>query len=225
MEAPLRFCLSETLHITVLASGRGTNFRALIRSPLFERCVVDWNLLSDQPSAPVLELAKGAGVAAHVIARERFVSRDAWADALLTHLQTLRPDWIVLAGFMRILPATIVGAFDHKIINLHPSLLPRFKGLHAIEQTWRAHRSGATIDAGCTVHFVDEGMDTGEIIAQAWVPIRSDDDVEQLSTRVHETEHRLLPYTLYQLCSQQWRRGQAPMRFHNIEEIERASSL
>lgn len=177
---------TSKLRLVVLASGRGSNLQALLdaeKESCFPAEVVA--VLSDNENALALERARSAGVEAKWLnpAREDF------DEKLLQEVAALRPGLICCAGYMRILPTSFVRGFFGKIINIHPSLLPSFPGLRAQK---KALRAGVRI-SGCTVHFIDEGVDTGPIILQAAVPVMRDDDEERLSNRILGFEHRLFP--------------------------------
>jgi phosphoribosylglycinamide formyltransferase-1 len=155
------------LSIVVLISGSGSNLRALLEAsdnPLFPAKVLAVG--ADQP-APGLSHAEQFGVPTFVVEPALFESRDAWARVLLSNVEFHKPDLVVLAGFMKILPAEFVKALAPRLINLHPSLLPDFPGAHAVRDALAA---GATV-TGSTIHFVDEGVDTGEVIAQTKLAI------------------------------------------------------
>lgn len=181
---------SGEFRIVVMASGRGTNFQAIIDAvetgELHAAQVA--GLVCDEPDAPALKRAAAHGVPAVVVARESHPSRAAFERALAEAVGSFRPDLVVLAGFMRILGETFLGAFEGRVINIHPSLLPAFRGLDAQRQ---ALEYGVRY-SGCTVHFVDHGMDTGPIIGQRVVPVMPDDTVQSLSARILEQEHGLL---------------------------------
>lgn len=181
---------SGEFRIVVMASGRGTNFQAIIDAvetgQLHAAQVA--GLVCDEPDAPALKRAAAHGVPAVVVARESHPSRASFERALAEAVGSFRPDLVVLAGFMRILGETFLGAFEGRVINIHPSLLPAFRGLDAQRQ---ALEYGVRY-SGCTVHFVDHGMDTGPIIGQRVVPVMPDDTVESLSARILEQEHGLL---------------------------------
>lgn len=176
--------------VGILASGRGSNAEALIRAVsdgrLRARIAV---VLSDNPEAGVLAHARAAGIEALHIdpgrpgARIAAAQEQAYVDALLARGVA----WVALAGFMRILGPTLLAGYPGRILNIHPSLLPAFPGLHAQRQ---ALEHGVKL-AGCTVHFVDAGVDTGPIVAQAAVPVLDHDTEESLSARILEQEHRV----------------------------------
>jgi phosphoribosylglycinamide formyltransferase 1 len=180
------------LRLGVLGSGKGSNFRAIheaIRTGRLDARVVV--VCSDVVDSGILKLARDAGIATTWIEEKRFktrLSREAEED-LVERLRSAGVDLVVLAGYMRMLKAPMLEAFPRRIINIHPSLLPKFPGLEA----WRqALEAGETV-TGCTVHFVDEGMDSGEVIAQAEVPILPGDTPESLHARIQEAEHQLYP--------------------------------
>jgi phosphoribosylglycinamide formyltransferase 1 len=174
----------------VLVSGGGSNLQALLDAcarsdfPAEVACV-----LSNVPTAFALERARQAGVPAVVVDHKAFASKADFERALLDALRAHGVEWVCLAGFMRLVSADFLAAFPGRVLNIHPALLPAFPGLHAQRQ---ALERGVKI-AGCTVHFVDAGMDTGPIIAQAAVPVLPDDDEKSLSARILAEEHRLYP--------------------------------
>jgi phosphoribosylglycinamide formyltransferase-1 len=177
----------------VLASGRGSNLGALLTAVQTEDfpgkiCVVG----SNKPKAKALDIATRHGVPTAVLSHKGFARRRDFDAALAKLLMTYRPDWVLLAGFMRVLTPTFLDAFGGRVLNIHPSLLPQFPGLHAQRQALEA---GVT-EAGCTVHVVDKGTDTGPILAQATVPVCPDDTEESLSARILTAEHQLFPTAL-----------------------------
>ncbi len=178
------------LKVGVLISGRGSNLQALIDAcgdPTYPAEIV--LVISSRPEAPGLGFAAPASIPAAVIPhRDRHVFA-ADAEALLREQQV---EFVCLAGFMRVLEPSFVEAWRDRMINIHPSLLPAFRGLHAQRQALAA---GVRF-AGCTVHFVRPELDTGPIIGQAVVPVHPDDDEERLSARILEVEHRLYPLAL-----------------------------
>jgi len=182
------------LRVAVLASGRGSNFEALVKtaqSHPAELSVVQ--LISDRPSSRALELAIKYGIQASCVPREKTTQSEATFYQKILHIiEQSAADLVVLAGFMRIVPANFVSALDGRLINIHPSLLPKFKGLNAQQQALDAGEK----ESGCTVHFVSTEVDSGEIIAQRTVPIESNESVESLSKRILEQEHVLLAETV-----------------------------
>lgn len=174
--------------VAVLASGSGTNLQALLdaaKEPRYPADIVV--VLSNVPTAFALERARRAGVPTEVLEHRAFPSREAFDAAMVARLQEHRVEWVCLAGFMRLITPVFLRAFPGRVLNVHPALLPAFPGMHGVRQ---ALECGVKV-AGCTVHFVDAGTDTGPIIAQAAVPVLDSDDEASLSARVLEQEHRL----------------------------------
>lgn len=181
------------MRIAILISGRGSNMMSLVeaaRAPGFPAEVVA--VISNRPGAAGLAWAAERGPATRVIDHKAYPGREAFEAALEAALAEHRPDMLCLAGFMRVLTAGFVGRWQGRIINIHPSLLPSYKGLHTHE---RALADGVRI-AGCTVHFVVPEMDAGPIIAQAAVPVIDGDTAEALAARVLAAEHKLYPHAL-----------------------------
>jgi phosphoribosylglycinamide formyltransferase-1 len=177
--------------IGVLASGGGTNLQALLDAERGGqlgpgRIVV---VGANGPTAGALQRARAAAVDTFVVEHRSFPSREDFDAALVSALRAAHVDWVVLAGFMRILSPTFLTAFPGRVINIHPALLPAFPG---VDGQGQALRYGVKF-AGCTVHFVDTGVDSGPIIAQAVVPVLDDDDDASLRARILSEEHRLLP--------------------------------
>ena len=178
--------------IVVLASGSGTLLQALLDSSIGRTVAA---VGSDVGDAPAIERAAGLGVPTFVVEPRAFETRAAWDAALLDEVRRFRPQWVVSAGFMRILGPDFVAAFPGRIINTHPALLPAFPGAHGVRD---ALRYGVKV-TGCTVHVVDEGVDTGPIIAQRAVEVLPDDTEESLHERIKAAERELLVQTLTQL--------------------------
>lgn len=174
----------------VLVSGTGTNLQALLDATRTEgypaRVAV---VVSNVPTAPALERARRAGVPALCLEQKNFPSRSEFEAALAETCLRHGVDIVCLAGFMRLLGKTFLDAFPSRVVNIHPALLPAFPGLHAV----RAALAHGTKLAGCTVHLVDEGTDTGPILAQAAVPVLPGDDEASLAARIQVEEHRLYP--------------------------------
>jgi len=174
------------MKIVVLASGRGSNFQAIIDNinagDLLISCV---GMITDNPSAYAIERARDAGISTIVIDYHAYPSRLEYEVDLLAALKGLHPDLVVLAGYMRILGKEIILEYKERMINIHPSLLPSFPGLHAQAQ---ALAYGVKV-AGCTVHFVDEEMDAGPIILQRSVVVKDNDTVDMLEERILKEEH------------------------------------
>ena len=179
-----------TLAVGVLASGRGSNLQALLEAcarPEFPARIAV--VISDREQAVALERARGAGVEALWVNPKDFGDRQAFDLALVDELQRREVGLVCHAGFMRILSPAYVRAFAGRALNVHPSLLPAFPGLHAQRQ---ALEHGVKV-AGATVHFIDEGVDTGPIVLQAAVPVERGDTEETLAARILVQEHRLYP--------------------------------
>ncbi len=181
------------LKCAVLISGRGSNLQALLDAcakPGFPAEIVA--VVSNRADAGGLERARAAGVATRVIDHREFAEREAFDAALDAALRKMGAEFICLAGFMRLLGAAFVTAWPNRILNIHPSLLPAFKGLDSHEQALAA---GVRL-TGCTVHFVRAELDDGPIVVQAAVPVHPGDDTERLAARVLEAEHRCYPLAL-----------------------------
>jgi phosphoribosylglycinamide formyltransferase-1 len=186
------------LSVVVLISGAGSNLRALLdacESPLFPAKVRAVG--ADNP-ATGLEHAELFGVPTFVVDPSRFESREAWAQALLSNVKHFDPDLVVLAGFMRILPANFVQALSPNLINTHPSLLPAFPGAHAV----RDALSAGAKTTGVTVHVVDEGVDTGPQLAQREVQVEDNDTEAALHERIKVVERELLVDVVRQIAEQ-----------------------
>ncbi len=180
----------EVLRVGVLASGSGSNFQALVDALHVpsSRARIEC-LVCNVPGALVLERAKAAKVPGVVVDHKAFERREQYDTVVAEALAAHRVELVVLAGYLRLVTPTFLARFPGRVVNVHPALLPAFPGLHAARQ---ALEYGAAI-AGCTVHFVDEGTDTGPIIAQAAVPVLPDDTEASLVARIQREEHRLFP--------------------------------
>jgi phosphoribosylglycinamide formyltransferase-1 len=172
------------MSIVVLISGRGSNLQAMLEAGLPVAAVV-----SNSPEAGGLALAARRGVATRVIARQPYGSREDFDAALAAEIDRHAPKLVALAGFMRVLSAGFVARYTGRLLNIHPSLLPAFPGLHTHE---RALAAGVKLH-GCTVHFVTTELDRGPIVAQAAVPVRAGDSSESLAARVLALEHEIYP--------------------------------
>ena len=178
------------MNIAVFASGRGTNFAAIIRAIKKGKIKADLSLLvCDNPKAGAVARAKRAGIKVALVKREDFSAKKDFEDKIIQHLAENNIDLVILAGFMRLLSPELVSRYKNKILNIHPALLPSFKGVHGIED---AFNYGVRV-AGVTVHFVDERMDHGPIVLQAAVKIEENDTLESLEAKIHKIEHRLYP--------------------------------
>ena len=182
--------MTGRLRLGILASGGGTNMQAILDhcsdgSLAAEVAVV----ISNNPAAGALERARRGGVEARCIDHRHFASRQAFDQTVVATLQEAGVELVVLAGFMRLISEPFLQAYPGRIINIHPALLPAFPGLHVQR---KALEYGARF-SGCTVHFVDGGVDTGPIIIQAVVPVLDDDTEESLAARILVQEHRIYP--------------------------------
>ena len=185
--------MSDRARVVVLISGRGSNMAALIeaaKDPAYPAEIVA--VLSNRPTAAGLETARAAGIATDVIDHKAFDGREAFEEKLTAAIDAFRPDIVCLAGFMRLLTAGFAERWRDRLINIHPSLLPSFKGL---DTHVRALAAGVKLH-GCSVHFVRPEMDAGPLIAQAAVPVLSGDTEETLAARVLAAEHELYPTAL-----------------------------
>jgi len=182
--------MREPLRVAVLASGRGSNFRAIAEAALAGRIPATVVLLvTDRPAAPVLEIARQHRIESIVLDPRQHPSREAHEKVVVAALEERRVGLVCLAGYMRVLTAGFVEYFRGRLLNIHPSLLPVFPGLHPQRQ---ALEHGVRV-SGATVHFVDEGVDTGPIVLQSAVPVRPDDTEATLADRILVEEHRLYP--------------------------------
>lgn len=183
----------KALRLGVMVSGRGSNLEAILKEinegRLAAEAVV---VISDNPTARALNMLAETDIPTFVAERSAFRDRESFEQVLIGVMVEHRVELVVLAGYMRLLGPNFINAFPGHIINIHPSLLPAFPGLDAQKQ---ALDYGVKV-AGCTVHFVNEQMDGGRIIAQAVVPVLPDDDEETLSARILIEEHRLLPQVI-----------------------------
>jgi len=190
------------MKLAVLLSGRGSNFEAIHQAIADKKldarivCVV-----SNRPDARGLERARELGLSAHLFDHKRYPTRAAHEEDVLRVLAEAEPDFVVLAGYMRLLSAAFVAAFPHRILNIHPSLLPSFPGVDAQAQ---AVAFGVKV-SGCTVHFVDENLDAGPIIVQRAVAVRDDDSGDTLAARILEQEHEAYVEALVKLSTRTWR--------------------
>lgn len=178
------------LRVGVLASGSGSNFQALAEACRDRRIPAEIaTLIVNVPNAGALERAKSLGIPSTVVDHRSFSSRELFERELVRALQDAKVDLVCLAGFMRIVGQTLLAPYAGRILNIHPSLLPAFPGLNALQ---KALDYGVAL-TGCTVHLVDSGTDTGPILLQAAVPIAPGETLEALAQRVHAQEHRLYP--------------------------------
>lgn len=192
-------CLSK---LVVLISGNGSNLQAILdacaegRLPAQVRAVI-----SNKPDAFGLERARRAGVAAIVRSKPQAQDRRQYDAELAELVASYEPDWIILAGWMRLLSSAFLNRFPGRVVNLHPALPGAFPGTHGIERAFEAYQRGEIKHTGVMVHLVpDEGVDNGPVLAQEIVPIYPQDTLFDLERRVHDVEHRLLVQTIMILC-------------------------
>lgn len=182
--------MPTTCDVVVLISGSGSNLQALIDSsaggenPARIRAV-----LSNRADAYGLERAKAAGIDTRVLDHKAFDGREAFDAALIEAIDAFAPQLVVLAGFMRILSPDFVRHYAGRLLNIHPSLLPKYKGLHTHQRALEA----GDAEHGCSVHFVTEELDGGPLVVQAVIPVQSGDSLDSLAQRVHEQEHLIYP--------------------------------
>ena len=191
---------SRLLPLGILGSGKGSNFRAIADAISRGELAAEVRIvISDVETAGILELARERGLPAEFLASGKFRTKlePEAEQRIVALLKEAGVEWVILAGWMRMIKAPLLEAFPRRIINIHPSILPAFPGLEAWKQ---ALASGAT-ETGCTVHYVDAGMDTGEIIAQRAVPVLANDTAETLHARIQVAEHALYPEVLARLAT------------------------
>ena len=182
--------MPATCDVVVLLSGTGSNLQALIDSTRTgDSPVRIAAVISNRADAYGLQRASDAGIATRSLDHKAFEGREAFDAALIELIDEFQPKLVVLAGFMRILSADFVRHYQGRLLNIHPSLLPKYKGLHTHQ---RALEAGDT-EHGCSVHFVTEELDGGPLVVQAVVPVQSDDSPSSLAQRVHEQEHVIYP--------------------------------
>lgn len=178
------------LRLGVLASGRGSNLQSIMDAAAAGKINAEVAVvISDKENAFALERARQAGIPAEYVNPGGFASKEAYEGAIVDLLKGHGAGLVCLAGYMRLVGGVLLEAFPDRIMNIHPALLPAFPGLHGQEQAW----AYGVKFSGCTVHFVDAGMDTGPIILQAVVPVLDDDTADSLAARILEQEHRIYP--------------------------------
>ncbi len=185
--------MTQPLNIAVLLSGSGTNLQAIIDAiaagTLNARIV---HVVSSRPDAYGIERAQAAGIPVMVLNREAYADREAADARIVETLQAAGAEYVVMAGYMRMVTPVMLNAFPDRVLNLHPALLPSFKGAHAIQDAFEA---GVKV-TGVTVHFANEEYDKGPIVAQCAVPVREGDTLDALEERIHGVEHELYPEVL-----------------------------
>ncbi len=183
----------EKLKIGVLASGSGSNLQAIIDEAAYGQIPIEVVMvISDKPDAYALSRAEKAGITTAVVLPKDYPTREAYDEQVVKLLKLAGAQAVALAGYLRIVTPVLLQAFPQKVLNIHPALLPSFPGLHGQRQ---AFEYGVKV-SGCTVHFVDEGLDSGPIILQAPVPVLDTDDEDTLAARILEQEHIIFPLAL-----------------------------
>ncbi|MBJ8504809.1 phosphoribosylglycinamide formyltransferase [Acinetobacter seifertii] len=207
------------MKIAVLVSGNGSNLQALIDARLSGQIV---GVLSNKADAYALERAQNANIATAVISHKDFPSRADFDEAMHQQLMAWQADVVILAGFMRILTANFVDKWQGKMLNIHPSLLPAYKGVNTHQ---RVLNTGDRLH-GCTVHFVTSELDAGQAIAQSAIEVKEHDNVATLAERVHKLEHFIYPQVAEWLCNGQltWKNGHAYFRNQILEHPIRFAS-
>jgi len=188
----------KTVKIALFASGNGSNFEAIITA--IETGILQAEialLVVDNPQCYAIERAKNHNIEVFAFQPKEYPTKEAYEMAITTILKQKDVEWIVLAGYMRLIGNVLLNSFPKRILNIHPSLLPAFPGLHAIEQ---AYNYGVKI-FGITIHYVDAGMDTGEIIAQDCFHIEEGETLEAIEARIHLLEHKLYPHIIQQIIN------------------------
>ena len=179
--------------LAIFVSGSGTNMENILQHVRDGKIKAEVALvLSDNPQAYALKRAEKYNVECVVVDRKRFESKAAFEAEIRRHLKRAKIDFLLLAGFMKILSPEFVRAYPKKILNIHPALLPQFPGAHAIKEAWEAKVK----KTGVTVHFVDEGVDTGPVILQREVAIDADETLESLKKKIHDVEYKIYPEAL-----------------------------
>ena len=186
--------------IAIFASGNGSNFQALLEAVEEGslQASIEW-LICDQPGAYCIERAEQWNIPVFAFRPMDYPSKEDFEKEILRHLQAKEIDLLVLAGYMRLIGPVLLTAYPNQIINIHPSLLPLFPGKNAVLQ---AKEAGVGV-TGVTVHYVDQGMDTGPIIAQRAIPIQQGESVEDLHRKIQQVEHDLYPKIIEQICNEQ----------------------
>lgn len=186
------------ISLAIFASGSGTNFQSIVDATKNGSVHATVKVLvCDKKEAKAIERAQNEGIATIVLSPKDFSSKVEYEKAILQQLSELKIDWIILAGYMRLIGETLLQAYEGRIVNIHPSLLPSFPGKDAIKQAFQAKVK----ITGVTVHFVDEGMDTGPIIDQEAVRIEKEDTYDSLHAKIQRIEHVLYPKTIQRVVT------------------------
>lgn len=183
--------------VAIFASGSGTNFDNIMRRvKAGELSHIEVTALyTDQPTAACVQLGEQHGLTVHTLSPKTYQNKQAYEADVLSKLKAEQVEWIILAGYMRLIGKTLLDAYEGRILNIHPSLLPKYKGIDAVGQ---ALNNGEN-ETGSTVHYVDAGMDTGQIIAQRTCPIYKDDTKATLENRIKALEYELYPEVIQQI--------------------------
>lgn len=197
--------MTQTCNVVVLISGSGSNLQALIDSQGDDNPARIRAVISNRADAYGLTRAQNAGIATQVLDHKAFAGREAFDSALIEAIDVFQPDLVVLAGFMRILTPAFVRHYAGRLLNIHPSLLPLYKGLHTHQRALEA----GDAEHGCSVHFVTEELDGGPLVIQAVVPVQPGDTAESLAMRVHMQEHRIYPMAVRWFAEGRLRLGAA----------------
>lgn len=186
------------MRVAVFASGNGSNFQAIAEAfqnhPEIEIVFV----FSDKPDSFVLQRAEKFHLPTLCLEPKQFENKQAFEEKILEHLQAQQVDWIILAGYMRLIGMTLLQPYEHKIINIHPSLLPAYPGKDSILKAYQA----GEMETGVTIHYVDAGMDSGPIIVQEKLKINQQESLEDLEDRIHQLEHRIYPKTIIKVMEE-----------------------
>lgn len=184
------------IKLAIFASGTGSNFAALLTAidegSLSAKVTL---LVCDKVGAPVIEKAKRKSISTFVFTPKAYNTKARYEEAILNNLKKHQVDWVILAGYMRLIGPVLLTAYDGRIINIHPSLLPKYKGKDAIERAFNAGEK----EIGVSIHYVDAGMDTGEVITQEAIPLTGEETLLEVKAKIHQVEHRLYPETLERL--------------------------
>ena len=200
-------------NIVILISGRGSNMQAIVEADIPGALIAA--VIANRPDAAGLAWAAARGIATVGLDHKQFASREAFDESLAAEIDAFQPDLVVLAGFMRILTPAFTARYEGRMLNIHPSLLPSFPGLHTHQ---RAIDMGCKV-AGCTVHFVTAELDHGPIVAQAVVPVLDDDTETSLAARVLQQEHRLYPEAVRRFAA-----GELQIRNGRIGGVDAAAA-
>lgn len=190
--------MSKPLQLGVLGSGKGSNFVAIQGAILKGELMAEVKVvISDHAHAGILERARNFGLPAVALPKSQFKTKlePEIELTLVQHLRDHGVEWVILAGYMRVVKKPLLDAYPNRILNIHPSLLPHYKGLEA----WKQALEAGEKEAGCTVHFVNEGIDEGEILGQKRVPVEVNDTAETLHHRIQKAEHLLFPEILVKI--------------------------